>query len=414
MLDPLVAGSTAVRVDGVQQTRRAAINFTNAAATDDPVEDMTTVVLTANAINGRLPGMLEPVRAVATSPITLAGTQAISGVIVAVGNSVLTTAQTNAPDNRLWVVASGAWTARSDFNASSVVRSGVRVPVAEGLHSGVWHLATIGTIALGTTSLSWIYDSGLPAPRVVRATTTSNIVVFQGAQTHDGVDLVDGDSVLVAAQTDPAQNGIMVVHEPLAMPDGGTGSGYWLRRYDLDENAELVGGLSVYVQEGTINANTTWHMLTPITPEGGTWGISLVPLVWIKDQKRARHFAHVTTGLSLIADTGPVQLVSLAFTTSVVGDVHTIVSGATLCTMDQQLAFTTYLDSVLVTDEGSYYQVVPSSGMTALHATGHVGAVAAGAHTVAVSWSLVGGGSCLMGDGGHQASHAELVVDSVE
>jgi hypothetical protein len=75
----------------------------------------------------------------------------------------------------------------------------------------------------------------------VRAATTGNITL-SGAQTIDGVAVIAGDRVLVKNQTTASQNGIYVV-----------ASGAWARSTDADINAEVIAGLTVVVDEGTVN-----------------------------------------------------------------------------------------------------------------------------------------------------------------
>ncbi|QEU31445.1 phage tail protein (plasmid) [Pseudomonas luteola] len=89
----------------------------------------------------------------------------------------------------------------------------------------------------------------------VRAATTVNITL-SGLQTIDGIALVAGDRVLVKNQTTANGNGIYVA-----------GSGGWLRAADADENAEVTPGLTVYVEQGTTQADTIWKLTTdaPIT-----------------------------------------------------------------------------------------------------------------------------------------------------
>lgn len=88
----------------------------------------------------------------------------------------------------------------------------------------------------------------------VRAATTANIAL-SGVQVIDGVSVVDGDRVLVKAQTTGAQNGLYVA-----------AAGSWTRATDFDAGAELIGA-GVFISEGTTNGNSQWFMTTdsPIT-----------------------------------------------------------------------------------------------------------------------------------------------------
>lgn len=80
----------------------------------------------------------------------------------------------------------------------------------------------------------------------VRAATTGNITL-SGTQTIDGVSVVAGDRVLVKDQTTAANNGIYVV-----------GASTWSRSSDADTGAELTASFAVFVEEGTVNADSGW------------------------------------------------------------------------------------------------------------------------------------------------------------
>ncbi len=89
----------------------------------------------------------------------------------------------------------------------------------------------------------------------VRAISTANITL-SGTQTIDGVTLVVGDRVLVAGQSTGSQNGIYLV-----------ASGAWTRTVDADGAGEITANMAVFVEEGTVNADTQWRLTTnnPIT-----------------------------------------------------------------------------------------------------------------------------------------------------
>lgn len=92
----------------------------------------------------------------------------------------------------------------------------------------------------------------------VRAASTANVNVSAAPAAIDGVTLVAADRVLLKNQTTGSQNGIYAFN----------GSGSPLTRAtDADSSAEVTGGMAVWVNEGTANANTTWILTTddPIT-----------------------------------------------------------------------------------------------------------------------------------------------------
>lgn len=103
--------------------------------------------------------------------------------------------------------------------------------------------------------------SGLNWKLACRAATTGNITL-SGTQTIDGVSVIAGDRVLVKAQSTGSQNGIYLC-----------ASGSWTRTTDADAGTELVNA-TVYVSEGTVNADTQWTCTTNATITVGSTTIT--------------------------------------------------------------------------------------------------------------------------------------------
>lgn len=118
-----------------------------------------------------------------------------------------------------------------------------------------------------------------------------------GLNIYDGVQLVDGDRILLKDQSTPTNNGIWVAH-----------SGAWVRATDADTGTEMLGA-AVFVEEGTIGADTAWVCTTnaPIT-------LGTTPLT----------FAQFSGGGSVTAGAGMTQAGN---TLNVIGDA-TMVIGA--------------------------------------------------------------------------------------
>lgn len=94
-------------------------------------------------------------------------------------------------------------------------------------------------------------DSTQSGTRRVRAASTGALTLVN-EQTVDGIDLVDGDRVLVKNQVAGAANGIYVV------VDGGP----WVRAVDMDTTSETVPNAQVFISEGDTLADTVWVLTT--------------------------------------------------------------------------------------------------------------------------------------------------------
>ncbi|WP_225875048.1 phage tail-collar fiber domain-containing protein [Pseudomonas bananamidigenes] len=95
----------------------------------------------------------------------------------------------------------------------------------------------------------------LDGKQSVRVAATAN-VVLNGAQQIDGVAVIAGDRVLLPNQTLAKDNGLWVV-----------ANGDWVRANDANVSAKVTPGLTVMVEEGTLNGDSLWHLTTnaPIT-----------------------------------------------------------------------------------------------------------------------------------------------------
>lgn len=95
----------------------------------------------------------------------------------------------------------------------------------------------------------------LDGKQSVRVAAPAN-VVLNGAQQIDGVAVIAGDRVLLPNQTLAKDNGLWVV-----------ANGDWTRANDANVSAKVTPGLTVMVEEGTLNGDSLWHLTTnaPIT-----------------------------------------------------------------------------------------------------------------------------------------------------
>lgn len=108
---------------------------------------------------------------------------------------------------------------------------------------------------------------GLDWKPSVKVRTTASITL-SGLQTIDNIALSANDRVLVMNQngtaTDPA-NGIYLAQ-----------TGAWTRATDADTGAELSGGAAVYVEEGTLYADTAWAASHNGVPTLGTTPLGFI------------------------------------------------------------------------------------------------------------------------------------------
>lgn len=105
--------------------------------------------------------------------------------------------------------------------------------------------------------------AGLDVKESVRAASTPAggdvdiTTELENGDALDGVTLATGDRVLLKDQTDASENGIYVV----------VATGAASRSEDADTDAEVNPNMFMFVQEGTVNADTGWVLTTdnPIT-----------------------------------------------------------------------------------------------------------------------------------------------------
>jgi len=115
---------------------------------------------------------------------------------------------------------------------------------------------TAGTDAVNKNQLDALY-AGLSWKQAVRAATTATVDLstdLEATDVIDGVTLVAGDRVLVKDQAAPEENGIYIVQA----------SGAAVRSVDLDDASDFAAA-TVFVTEGTVNADSGWTQTAEIT-----------------------------------------------------------------------------------------------------------------------------------------------------
>ena len=105
---------------------------------------------------------------------------------------------------------------------------------------------------------------GAPNSLPCKVATTSSITL-SGLQNIDGVDVFDGDRVLVKNQTPASLNGIYIVS-----------STAWGRAVDMSLDDDVFEGLQVYVNSGTINGGRQFVLETQDPIELGVSSLNFV------------------------------------------------------------------------------------------------------------------------------------------
>lgn len=145
-----IAAPTATYSFGAQLAQSSAVPSGN--------NDLTNKLYVDNAITAAKLGAdaKDSVRAATTANITLSGAQTIDGVSVVAGDRVLVKNQSTASQNGIYVVAAGAWTRATDFDAWTEV-PGSSVAVEEGttLADSVWLSTANAGGTLGTTNITF-------------------------------------------------------------------------------------------------------------------------------------------------------------------------------------------------------------------------------------------------------------------
>lgn len=139
------------------------------------------------------------------------------------------------------------------------------------------HAATKAYVDSTVEGLNW-KDS-------VRAASTANLTLTAPGATIDGVAMVAGDRLLVKNQTAGQDNGIYIWNGAASTAT---------RAPDMNVAAEVEAAV-VYVEEGTVNDDTTWRQTTPNVTLGTT------VLTWSAFGTAASAASETTAGIAELA-----------------------------------------------------------------------------------------------------------------
>ena len=210
-----LADSEYVRQDGSSTMTDSLTMSSGATVTGLPAPTNASDAANKSYVDNLVTGLSwkNAVKVLATSNLTLSGTQTVEGVPLVADDRVLATAQTTSADNGIYVVAAGAWT-RSTDAASYQQLGGAAVFVTEGTYadsawtqttelasfsgqvwsqfSGAGSYSGSGAIKLDGTVFSLTSGNGLSqSGNTLAVTTTSNSAVqLEGTSPTKTVGLV--------------------------------------------------------------------------------------------------------------------------------------------------------------------------------------------------------------------------------
>lgn len=160
------------------------LNFDGYTGTNVPTPTVASQIANKGYVDSVAAGLnfKDEVYAKSTVNVALTGLQTLDGVSVLDGYAVLLSNQTDATQNGIWIVHSGAWARRADADTSAEVRAGMYAFIEKGTlyaDSG-WVLATDNPIVLGTTPLSFVKFTGagqiIAGDGMVKSNNTLDVV----------------------------------------------------------------------------------------------------------------------------------------------------------------------------------------------------------------------------------------------
>jgi hypothetical protein len=131
----------------------------------------------------------------------------------------------------------------------------------------------------------------------VRAATTAAVTLataLENGDTLDGVTLATGNRVLVKNQADATENGIYVV----------AASGAPTRSSDADTAAEITASFAVFVEEGTVNADSGWTLTNNGAVTVGTTELEFTQFTGLGQITAGAGLTKTANTLDVVAGTG--------------------------------------------------------------------------------------------------------------
>ena len=258
---------TTVQFTDPTQDRTITIpNVTGTVITTGDTGSVTNTMLAGSIANEKL----------SNSAITINGTSVSLGGTRTLGSDDVSEGSTNkyftderAQDAIGTVVGNGLdyddSTGAISVDPSEFALSAVGAPTGN-VSLATYKITGLGTPTNATDAATKAYvDSaaqGIDWKASVRAATDGNrdLLEMENGEVVDGVTLATGDRVLVKNQTDATANGIYVVQA----------SGAPVRSSDADSGTEVTANFAVFVEEGTVNADSGWTLTNNGTVTVGT------------------------------------------------------------------------------------------------------------------------------------------------
>ena len=306
-------------------------------------------------------------------PITSTGTISIDTTVVATLNNTLTLTNKSisGSSNTLTNIPNNALSNSSITIGTTTVALGGTTLTPAGLTSVTVTQDPTTALQLATKQYVDNIAQGLNTKAPVLCATTANITL-SGEQTIDGVT-TSASRVLVKNQSTAANNGIYL-----------SGSGAWTRTADANTWNQLVSAY-VFVEQGTINADTGWVCTSD---PGGTLGVTAV--TWVQFSGAGTYSAG--TGLTLTGT--QFSITNTAVTAGTYGNAARTITQ----TVNAQGQLTNIFDQPISIPASAINTTIPNTGLTnssvtyngvtvALGASGTITATATNALTIGTGLS---------------------------
>lgn len=259
-----------------------------------------------------------PCRTVATSNITLAGLQTISGYTTVENDRVLVKGQTDAVENGIYMASTGSWTRAKDADGNRDLVQGTRVLVRSTSADGAeYELTTANPIVIGTTELAFALRYGANTTIDQTEAEIAAAVAPVESSYRDGYlqrygGVGNGTTVSTAALADAAAQNAQ---------SGGTAVKIAGGTYRIDADTTIAAGVTLDFTEGgaltidsgdtlTINGKIVANPTQQIFSGSGTVviGKDVNPEVWANWFPGSDIGAKINAAVNAVSNVGPLTI----------------------------------------------------------------------------------------------------------